>query len=159
MPTATDQHRWLHRFVGTWRSETACDPENPDFKTETTEVITVLGDIWIEARGKGMMPVSDIEAHTRLILGFDPSKEKFVGTWIGTMMTNLWVYEGELDAEGNILTLNCEGPSFSGDGSIQPYQDIHEFIDDNHRVLRTRTRGEDGTWSDFFMQTDYYRVQ
>ena len=34
-----------------------------------------------------------------MTLGYDPAKKRFVGTFIGSMMTNLWVYEGELERQ------------------------------------------------------------
>ena len=51
-------------------------------------------------------------------LGFDPEKKRFMGTFIGSMMTHLWIYDGELDTAGKVLTLNAEGPSMLGGGSI-----------------------------------------
>ena len=37
-------------------------------------------------------------ATTMMTLGDDPQKKRFVGTWVGSMMTYLSVYDGELDA-------------------------------------------------------------
>jgi Protein of unknown function (DUF1579) len=31
-------------------------------------------------------------------------KKRFVGTWIGSMMTYMWVYDGELDRSERVLT-------------------------------------------------------
>ena len=42
-------------------------------------------------------------------LGFDPQKGRFVGTFIGSMMTHLWIYDGALDASGQALILDAEG--------------------------------------------------
>ena len=52
-----------------------------------------------------------------MTLGYDPQKKRFVGTWIGSMMTYLWVYDGELDASGKVLTLNAEGPNMQVAGA------------------------------------------
>src|SRR5687768_17755328 len=35
-----------------------------------------------------------------ITVGFDPAKGNFVGTWVGSMMTNLWVYKGWLEEDG-----------------------------------------------------------
>ena len=43
------------------------------------------------------------------------------------MMTHLWVYDGALDAAGKVLTLDAEGPSFTGDGTTAKYQDVIEI--------------------------------
>ena len=31
-------------------------------------------------------------------LGYDPAKKKYVGTFIASVMTHLWIYSGSLDA-------------------------------------------------------------
>ena len=86
-----------------------------------------------------------------MTLGYDPAKGRFVGTWIGSMMTHLWVYDGELDPAGRVLTLNSEGPSMTGDGSLAKYQDIVEFTSDDHRVLTARAQATDGSWQPLMM--------
>jgi hypothetical protein len=92
-----------------------------------------------------------------IALGYDPAKGKFVGTWLGTMMTNLWVYEGSLDADEKALTLDCEGPSCTEPGKVAPYQDIITIIDADYWTLTARTRGDDGQWTTF-MTTHYRRT-
>ena len=37
------------------------------------------------------------------------------------MMTNLWVYEGELDAAGKVLTLDADGPSVADQTKTAKY--------------------------------------
>ena len=81
-------------------------------------------------------------------LGYDPVKQQYVGTWMGSMMANLWVYNGTLDAEGKVLTLDTEGPSMcGGEGKTARYQDIIEFLNDDHRTLSSQVQGEDGKWT------------
>ena len=90
-----------------------------------------------------------------LTLGYDPSRKRFVGTWVGSMMTHLWVYDGALDAAGTVLTLDAEGPGFADKGKTAKYQDVVEFRSDDHRVLTSRVLGDDGTWHGFM--TAHYR--
>ena len=47
-----------------------------------------------------------------MTLGFDPQKGGYVGTWIGSMTSFLWIYRGTLDRVEKILTLDTEGPNF-----------------------------------------------
>ena len=71
------------------------------------------------------------------------------------MMAHLWVYDGSLDATGKVLTLDSEGPSMAGDGTLAKYQDVVEIVSHDHRVLRSRVLGEDGGWREFM--TAHYR--
>ena len=138
------QHRWLQKLIGDWTFET--DPSTPqNEKASGTERFRQLGDLWVLGEGQGEMP-GGTPANTLMTLGYDPAKSCFVGSWVGSMMTHLWIYEGKLDSSARLLTLNSEGPSMSGDGSLAQYQDIIEFLSDDHRTLTGRTRNPDGTW-------------
>jgi hypothetical protein len=91
-----------------------------------------------------------------MTLGYDTAKKCFVGTFIGSMMTNLWVYDGALDSTRTKLALDAEGPSLSGDGTMAKYQDTIEIKDANHRVLSSSVLGPDGKWQ-HFMTANYRR--
>jgi uncharacterized protein DUF1579 len=143
------QHRWLQKLVGEWTYETDASAPTSE-KASGTERVRQLGDLWVLAEGEGRMP-GGIAATTLMTLGYDPAKGRFVGTWIGSMMTHLWVYDGELDPAGRVLTLNSEGPSMTGDGSLAKYQDIVEFMSDDHRVLTARAQATSGGWQQLMM--------
>jgi hypothetical protein len=149
------EHRWLQRLVGEWtyESEASMEPGKPAEKATGTETVRSIGGLWIVGEGKGQMPDGGA-ATTMLTLGFDPQKQRFVGTWIGSMMTNLWVYEGELDPAERVLTLETEGPNMAGDGTAK-YQETIELISDDHRVFKSRVLGDDGQWQEFM--TSHYR--
>jgi len=91
-----------------------------------------------------------------MTLGYDPALKRFVGTFVVAVMTHLWVYHGSLDSAGKVLTLDTEGPSFTGDGKMVKYQDIIEFISDDHRTLSSQVLGADGKWMPF-MKAQYRR--
>jgi hypothetical protein len=150
------EHEWLQKFVGEWTSEAEMimGPGQPPSKSKGVERVRSLGGVWIVAEGEGEMPDGNVGT-TIMTLGYDPQKARYVGTFIGSMMTNLWVYEGSLDAAGKLLTLDTEGPSFSDPKKIAKYQDSIELVSDDHRVLRSRVLGDDGQWQDFM--TAHYR--
>ena len=152
-----DEHRWLQRLVGEWTYEhrAAMGPEQPEEVFRGTESVRGIGDLWILAEGRGTMPGGGA-ATMMLTIGFDPERKRFVGTWIGSMMTTLWIYDGWLSEDGATLTLEAEGPSFSGDGTRALYRDITEMKSPDHRVFRGTVRQEDGTWHEF-MRADYRR--
>jgi len=156
MAEPQQEHRWLERFLGEWtyEAEAVMAPGQPPVKSSGTESVRSLGGFWVVGEGQGECPGGG-PATTLLTVGFDPRTKRFVGTWTGSMMAHLWVYDGWLDAEGKVLTLEAEGPAFSGDGKMATYRDVTEFMDADHRVLTSQVRGEDGAWSRFM--TAHYR--
>lgn len=98
----------------------------------------------------------DNSMRSLMTLGFDPERGKFVGSFIASCMTFQWLYEGTLDADQKVLTLNAEGPSFAGDGSMAQYQDIIEVVDPNTYLLSSRCQNVDGSWFPF-MRAKYTR--
>ena len=148
------EHEWLHKLLGEWtyESEASMGPDQPAVKVTGTESVRSLGEIWILAEGEGEMPGGGIGLSV-MSLGYDPQKSRFVGTWIGSMMTNLWVYDGEL--KGDTLTLSSEGPDWESPGKMANYRDVIEFQDNDRRTLTAFVQGSDGTWSE--MMKVYYR--
>jgi hypothetical protein len=150
------QHEWLQRLVGDWtfEHETPAEPGKPAQKCTGTETVRSLGGLWIVCEGRGQMPGGGA-ATTIMTLGYDPAKKRFVGTFIGSMMFNLWLYEGELDEAANKLTLDTEGPSFAAEGKLAKYKDAIELRTPDHRVLTSHVLGDDGKWQSFM--TAHYR--
>jgi hypothetical protein len=153
------EHEWLQRLVGDWsyEAEASMGPGQPPSKAAGSERVRSVGGVWIVAEGEGEMP-GGVPATTLMTLGYDPWRERFVGTWIGSMMAHLWIYDGSLDAAGKVLTLDAEGPSMAGDGTLAKYQDVVELVGDDHRVLRSRVLGDDGGWREF-MAAHYRRKE
>lgn len=150
------EHRWLQKLVGEWTYEAECSmgPGQPPMKAAGAESVRPVGGLWVVAEGRGEMPGGG-PATTVLTLGYDPKTKRYVGTWIGSMMAHLWVYDGSLDAAGTTLTLEAEGPDFADLGKTAKYRDITEFRSDDHRVLSSRVLGDDGEWRGFM--TAHYR--
>jgi hypothetical protein len=153
----TREHKWLQKFVGDWTYETEAvmEPGQPPTKMTGSETIRALGEIWVQGQGTSQMPDGS-PAETQITLGYDPTKKRFVGTWLGTMMAHLWIYDGELSADERTLTLNSEGPSMTEEGKRANYRDVFEFKNDNLRTLTAFVQGADGQWSEF-MTMDYHR--
>lgn len=154
----TREHAWLKRFVGEWTYETQCPgkPGEPPMKMRGRESVRMIGELWVVGESRGEMPGGG--AMTSLMtLGYDPAKKKFVGTWIGSPMANLFVYEGQLDASGRVLPLDTTGPSFTDPGKTVRYQDVVELHEDGRRLLWSQAMGDDGTWQKF-MTAEYRRA-
>lgn len=153
-PEPHAMHRWLQQLLGDWTTESICDtaPGAPPQQTTGTEHVRALGDLWVLCEGTGTMPGGG-DAHMLMTLGYDPVHHVFRGTWVGSMMTHMFVYEGTLDASKKVLTLETQGPSFRGDGQTARYRDVITLVSENERTLTSLGHQPDGTWSEFMKAT------
>ncbi|NIX75671.1 DUF1579 domain-containing protein [Microvirga terricola] len=142
----TKEHQWLQRLAGDW---TATSDDMPTW----SESVRSLDGLWFVAEGQGEMPGGGA-ATTIMTLGFDPKRSRYIGSWVGSMMSHMWIYEGIVD--GNVLTLDTEGPDFWSEGRRAKYQDIITFESDDRRVLTSRMLNEDSTWR-HVMKASYQR--
>lgn len=145
--TPQKQHEWLKRLVGEWVFEAECpsEPGSPPGQFKGNETVRMLGDLWAICEGQSEMPGVG-SGRTMMAVGYDPAKERFVGSWIGTMMPNMWVYEGTLDVSGNRLPLSTTGPDCQDPTKTRRYQDVIEFHGDNERTLTSQVQQDDGSW-------------
>lgn len=155
-PQPQEEHRWLQKLVGDWtyEGEAPMKPGEAPEKFSGTETVRKIGELWVVGEGRGPMPGGE-EATSVLALGYDPQKQSFIGTWFGSMMTQLWVYEGSLD--GRKLTLSTEGPSMQKEGELAKYREVIELLDADRRTFTSYVQSEDGSWQQ--MMTMTYRRQ
>lgn len=158
--TVTAQHRWLHKLAGDWsyEHEAQCGPGEPPQRATGTEHVRKIGELWVLCEGQGSMP-DGAPATMLMTLGFDPQKGRFVGTWVGSMMTHQWVYDGTLDAAEKVLTLESTGPDWNNPGKTARYRDVIAWVSDDHRMMTSHVQGADGEWSPPFMTANYRRVR
>ncbi len=152
IPAPEQEHQWLQQLVGEWDYEHECQmgPDQPKMKSTGNQSTRTLGKLWIIGEIAGEMPGGG-EARSIITLGFDPQSKRFVGTFVSSCMTHLWPYNGSLDETQSILTLDSEGPSFAGDGTMAKYQDIIQVIDQNHHTMSSQFLGPDGQWVPFML--------
>lgn len=157
-PQPAEQHRWLQQLIGEWRFESEAQgmPGGEPERSSGTEVVRPLGDLWVICEGTGTMPGGG-EARMVMTLGYDLQQSRFVGTWIGSMMTYLFIYRGELSEDSTRLSLFNEGPNFLKEGETTEYLDLIELRGENERLLISHARGEDGSWVPF-MTARYTRT-
>lgn len=150
LPEPTAEHAWLMQLIGDWEFEHECTmgPDQPPQKSSGKQSTRALGAFW--TLGEMEHPGPDGQSARSLItLGFDPIRGKFVGSFVSSCMTHLWPYEGTLDAERRVLTLDSEGPSFAGDGTTAKFQDIIEFVSQDLYLFSSRYQTPEGTWVPF----------
>src|SRR5688500_5036596 len=97
-------HRWLKQLVGEWTFESGAE----GCGSTGTDGARMLGDLWLIGESEMAMPGGGT-GHAIITIGYDSQRKRFVGSWVGTMMTNMWVYDGELDSNGRVLSLYSEG--------------------------------------------------
>jgi Protein of unknown function (DUF1579) len=144
-PAATKAHEWLLQFVGEWESE--ADSGKPG-QPKVTEKAHMLGGLWLVSETKVQF-ADKPPMLGMLTIGYDPEKKKYVGTWIDSMTSYLWKYEGTVDSNGKALTLATEGPNPMAPGKLFAFQDVHEFTDSGHKVMTSSMRDANGKWHPF----------
>jgi Protein of unknown function (DUF1579) len=158
IPEPTPEHEWLLQLVGDWDFESDCvmGPDQPALKSTGKQTTRSLGSLWTLGEMKSAIPDGQ-PMRCVMTLGYDPAKQRFVGTFIASCMTHLWPYDGQLDAARKVLTLDSVGPSFVGDGTMANYHDIIEIIDKDQYLLISQLQNPDGSWTQF-MVAKYTRV-
>lgn len=142
------EHSFLDRLVGDWIVSAEGEIGHPDW----VETVRSLHGVWFVAEGNGEMPGGG-QATTIMTLGYDPKKGKYVGTWFGSMMTYLWIYEGSVDASGDTLTLDTVGPDMETEGRMCNYREKITFIDEDTRGFSSSVEKPDGSWQTFVTMT------
>lgn len=150
------QHQWLQQFVGNWKFIQDCSPElNPEgTQSEGTVAAASLGELWLLLDYRwtsGSAATEELTTwNSRFQLGYDPTADRFVGSFIGSMMYQQWIYNGQLDEAAQVLTLDTEGPAFDGNGTSK-YRDMFELVDKDHWNLRSQVQTPNGEWVQFMV--------
>lgn len=153
----TKEHHFFKEMIGEWTFEHNCEPTGDQASTSTTgkAIAKSLGGLWLIIECEG-----DAEPMGRwssqFTLGYDPHQQRYQGIFVGSMMSHLWLYQGQLDDSGKRLVLDVSGPQMSGDGMAN-YQDIFEVVNRDYWILRSRIQGDDGTWTQF-MEGHHRRI-
>lgn len=148
-PGPQKEHDLLKQFVGEWESEmeASTGPGQPPMKCKGTMSSRMLGGFWVVSEIDSEMmgaPMQGLQT-----IGYDPKSKKYVGSWVDSMMNHMWKYSGSVDEKGTTLTLEAEGPSFTGDDKLAKYRDAYEFKSNDHIVMTSSMQGEDGKWITF----------
>lgn len=159
LPQPHENHKWLAQFVGEWdgQAEMLMAPGQPPMVSHGAVHYRMLGELWLIGDMETPMDGDAPSMDNIITLGFDPAQGKFVGSFISPMMTMMWVYNGALDSERRILTLDTVGPDMSSGCAPGPdaevklaqYQDIIELISPDEHTLRSQVQQADGSWMQF----------
>ena len=84
-----------------------------------------LGGFWIVNEIENDMMGTTL--HGLQTIGYDTDKQKYIGTWVDSILSYMWKYEGTVDESGKILTLEAEGPNYMAEGEMAKFRDVYEF--------------------------------
>lgn len=87
------EHKWLDQLIGDWSFTHEC--QMPDGDTSTTHgkmACRSLGGLWLICESSGE-PAEGESWSSIMTLGFDPNLNHYVGTFVGSMMANIWYYQ------------------------------------------------------------------
>jgi hypothetical protein len=87
-----------------------------------------------------------------LTFGYNPEKKVYVGTWIDSMTSQKWEYEGSVDKAGKVLSLTTRG-FCPMEQKMCNFRSTVEFKSDDVRVLTEKKEMEDGTWATVVVST------
>jgi uncharacterized protein YndB with AHSA1/START domain len=155
-PKPQKEHDWLQQLVGDWTYEADCPgPDGQPTKMTGSVATRSLEGLWIVSEATGKMPNGG-PAISIITLGYDPAKGRYVGTFVASMMTYLWIYDGQLAADGKSLPLDAVGPSFTDPTKMENYRDTVTVHSDDHWTLSAGIQQPDGSYNEF-MTTHYRR--
>lgn len=147
-----EEHKWLDQLIGDWSFEHNCNM--PDGNASTAQgkmTCRSLGGMWLIAESNGDSPGGGTWSSI-MTIGFDTVLNRYVGTFVGSMMSNVWQYEGIVDATAKRLPMACEGPKFDGSGRCQ-YRDTIEIVDSDNWLMTSEMQTDDGRWIKFLDAT------
>ena len=111
-----------------------------------------IGQLWIVGHGRETKSETGGD-ESMITLGYDADKRAFVGTFIASMMSMLWSYDGPAEPDGDRLDLLARGPSMKGDGTLVDYRDTVTVESPDRWTLRSATRDDAGEWQEFMVAT------
>jgi hypothetical protein len=128
--TPGEPHKMLASLEGSWTTKTRgwMEPDKPPTdSTGTCEQKMLLGGRYLQQEYTGDMmgePFTGIN-----IIGYDNHTKKYVSTWIDSMSTGIYCFEGTVSSDGKTITQEnsyddpVRGPMI--------WRSISRFVDDN----------------------------
>jgi hypothetical protein len=133
VPAPEREQDLLKRDVGVWDAtiETTMEPGGKPNVTKGTETNTLLGGRWLISDFKGEMMGIPFQGHS--VMGYDPAKKKYTGTWVDSMSTTISVLEGTYDPKTKTMTSWMESPG--PDGKPMKMRSTSEWKEDDTRIF------------------------
>ncbi len=124
-PQPTKEHAILKMDAGTWEADGKFFVPGMDAITSKGEETNrMMGDLWLISDYKD---AGGFEGHG--ILGYDPEKKKYVGSWADSMASYVHTMEGTYDAKTKTLTMMVDAKDPAGKSIKQRHVTVFKSAD------------------------------
>ena len=144
VPKPGKQHEALKQLEGTWDAVARfmTEPGKPMAESKGVETASMgLGGFWLITEYKGEMNGQPFTG--RGSIGYDQQKQKYVGTWIDSSKSGLFLSEGNADDQGKLFTMIVQGHCDTQGKAITMKQ-LMEIKDKDSRKLTLLSPNPDG---------------
>lgn len=112
------EHKMLLESAGDWEGSVVhIAPDKTESTAQARERIEPIGPYWTQSRFE-----SDFMGSPYLgtgVMGYDPEKKKFIGTWVDNMSSYFALMEGKM--EGDKLVMRWQAPDLTS-GKLVPHR-------------------------------------
>ena len=127
-------HKLLESMAGSWDTKTKSylEPGKPPIEsTGTCEQKMILNGRFLHQEFSGdMMGAPFIGIG---VTGYDNHKKKYVSTWMDSMSTGIYYFEGAADPDGKIMTQECLGDDPVRGPMV--WRSVTKIVDDNTHLF------------------------
>jgi len=128
--TAGAPHQRLAKLEGSWTTKTTSwmEPDKPPMEGKgTCKQKMILDGHYLQQEYKGDMMGSPFTGIN--IIGYDNHTKKYVSTWIDSMSTGIYYFEGTASKDGKTITQECSyDDPVRGPGL---WRSVTRIVDDN----------------------------
>jgi len=123
-------HKQLARLAGSWvtRTRARMEPGSPPVESAgACEQKMILGGHYLQQEYNGEMMGEQFTGIN--VIGYDNHTRKYVSTWIDSMSTGIYCFEGTASADGRTITQSC-----SYDDPVRgplSWRSVTRIVDDN----------------------------
>ena len=146
------EHELLKKYVGTWDAVISMAGQD----SKGTAVYKLgLGGLWLLTDFKADLGGMKFEGHGTS--GYDPTKKKYVSTWIDSMSLGITLMQGTYDPKTKTMTFTYE-ESDPSSGKKMKSRDVSKITDDDNQSFEMYKSAE-GKPEFKAMEIHYTRVK
>ncbi|MHC4934981.1 MAG: DUF1579 family protein [Planctomycetota bacterium] len=138
------EHEFLQRKVGVWdiECEYFFDPTSDPMKAAGVDTVEAIGLYWVQARSEFELP-GEVILRGVALTGFDPVVRMYQGTWVDSATPFLYTFEGNYDAERDLLELTGENID-PATGELVTYRSKEYYGGADARIFELMVEAEPG---------------